>query len=118
MLSQLEVLAARVRANGTDRKWQELRALVLEARASGIAAVGQPHKLIVFTEHRDTLTYLTGRLEAVLGSVAAVVTIHGGTPRQERRRILEAFTNDPGCQVLVATDAAGEGSTFRRRTSW
>jgi superfamily II DNA or RNA helicase len=109
VLSELETLAARVRAAGHDRKWQELRELVLEARENGLASAGQPHKLIVFTEHRDTLTYLASRLASVLGSPDAVVTIHGGTHRQERRRIRETFTNDPECQVLVATDAAGEG---------
>ncbi|MFD0852391.1 helicase-related protein, partial [Actinomadura adrarensis] len=39
----------------------------------------------------------------------AVLAIHGGVPRRERRRITEEFTRHPGCRVLVATDAAGEG---------
>ncbi|MCX7621916.1 MAG: SWF/SNF helicase family protein, partial [Acidimicrobiales bacterium] len=44
----------------------------------------------------------------------AVVAIHGGTPREERRAIQERFTSDPTCLVLVATDAAGEGVNLQR----
>ena len=45
----------------------------------------------------------------MLGRADAVVTIHGGTQRGDRRVIREAFTHDPDVRVLVATDAAGEG---------
>jgi superfamily II DNA or RNA helicase len=110
-LAHLERIAEQVRASGEDRKWQELRSLVLKAREDGLAGADHaPHKLIVFTEHRDTLDYLTGRITTVLGGNAdAVVTIHGGTARQARREAATRFTNDPRCHVLVATDAAGEG---------
>ena len=69
----------------------------------------RPRKLIIFTEHRDTLNYLTQQIRNVLGRADAVVTIHGGTQRGDRRVIREAFTHDPDVRVLVATDAAGEG---------
>src|SRR5580658_10762193 len=39
----------------------------------------------------------------------SVVTIHGGTHRDERRRLQALFRSDPEVRVLVATDAAGEG---------
>ena len=45
----------------------------------------------------------------MLGNPDAVVTIHGGTHRDERRRIQALFRTDPDVRVLVATDAAGEG---------
>jgi superfamily II DNA/RNA helicase len=45
----------------------------------------------------------------VLGREDAVVTIHGGTRRDERRVIREDFTHNPDTRILVATDAAGEG---------
>ena len=38
-----------------------------------------------------------------------MVNIHGGIKRDERRKIQEAFRNDPDVLILVATDAAGEG---------
>jgi SNF2 family DNA or RNA helicase len=38
-----------------------------------------------------------------------VVTIHGGINRDDRRKMQEAFRNNPDVLVLLATDAAGEG---------
>jgi hypothetical protein len=43
-----------------------------------------------------------------------VVNIHGGLSREERARAQEAFTQDNAVQVLVATDAAGEGINLQR----
>lgn len=45
----------------------------------------------------------------MLGQRDAVATIHGGTNRDERRKIQEEFRNNPNVVVLIATDAAGEG---------
>ncbi|MER6315937.1 helicase-related protein [Streptomyces sp. NPDC001581] len=111
VLARLEEIALRVRSSGEDRKWQELRSLVLKAREDGLNGAGRaPLKLIVFTEHRDTLDYLAGRITTLLGGDDdAVRTIHGGTSRQARREVRTEFTNDPRCHVLIATDAAGEG---------
>ena len=71
-------------------------------------------KIIVFTEHRDTLEYLADRIRGLLGRHDAVVTIHGGVRREERRKIMELFTQDVDTRVLVATDAAGEGLNLQR----
>src|SRR3546814_19096085 len=43
------------------------------------------------------------------GKPDAVRSIHGGVRRGERRQITEEFTKNPECQILLATDAAGEG---------
>jgi hypothetical protein len=71
-------------------------------------------KLIIFTEHRDTLRYLTGKIRSLLGSEEAVVTIHGGMFRDERRKAEELFKQDKEVRILVATDAAGEGINLQR----
>jgi hypothetical protein len=42
-------------------------------------AGGRQRKMIVFTEHRDTLNYLERKIGGVLGTPDAIVTIHGGT---------------------------------------
>ncbi|MCS6267988.1 MAG: DUF3883 domain-containing protein [Vampirovibrio sp.] len=63
----------------------------------------------IFTEHRDTLIYLTDRIRTLLGKQEAVIEIHGGTKREDRCKAQELFRNDPETRVLVATDAAGEG---------
>ncbi|MEQ4303327.1 helicase-related protein [Plantactinospora sp. B6F1] len=106
-LEELAALACRVRNSGDDRKWGELRELLLDPAAMRDAS-GRLRKLIIFTEHRDTLGYLVERIGGLIGP-DAVLAIHGGVRRQDRRHIQEAFTHDRDRAVLVATDAAGEG---------
>jgi len=110
-LRLLESLAADVRASGEDRKWVELRTIL---QSDEFDASGEARKLIVFSEHRDTVNYLEGRIRTLLGKPEAVVTIHGGIRREERRRIQDAFRNDPAVKILIATDAAGEGVNLQR----
>jgi superfamily II DNA or RNA helicase len=106
-LTELVTLARLVSDSGEDRKWSELRSLLLDDPL--LQSGGGPRKLIIFTEHRDTLNYLAHQIRNVLGRGDAVVTIHGGTRRDERRVIRESFTHNPDTRILVATDAAGEG---------
>ncbi|MBX6168249.1 MAG: DEAD/DEAH box helicase, partial [Thermobispora bispora] len=113
ILADLVEVARRVRNSGTDRKWTELSEL-LQSNALIRDADGSPRKLIIFTEHKDTLEYLVERIRGLLGREEAVVAIHGGVPRDQRRRIKELFTQDKDCRVLVATDAAGEGLNLQR----
>ncbi len=112
-LKTLEELARTVRASGTDRKWEELSSL-LQHTPEMFDAHGERRKLIIFSEHRDTLNYLVERLRSLLGRAEAVVTIHGGVPREDRRKVQEAFVQDKDVIVLVATDAAGEGINLQR----
>lgn len=108
ILEGLEQQARDVVGSGQDRKWDEL-SRILQNDSRMRDATGRHRKMIVFTEHRDTLNYLHRRITGVLGNDAAVVTIHGGTHRDERRRIQALFRSDPEVRILVATDAAGEG---------
>lgn len=62
-------------------------------------------KLVVFTEHKDTLLYLEERLE---NNGYKVATIHGGLSVDERREAQCKFMT-PEAQILICTDAAGEG---------
>ena len=80
-----------------------------EAGSDANGGSGLARKLIVFSEHKDTLDYVAGRIEAELGRPEAVVRIHGGIKRHDRRSIQDRFRVDPTARVLVATDAAGEG---------
>jgi SNF2 family DNA or RNA helicase len=112
-LESLEQLALQVRSNGTDKKWEELSQL-LQNEAELFDAKGHRCKLVIFTEQQDTLNYLADRIRTLLGRAEAVVTIHGGMGREERRKAQEAFTQDPIVQVLLATDAAGEGINLQR----
>ncbi len=124
-LRGLVALAEEVRSSGTDTKWTELRELLrkgdfgqtVPSNGSGgaggptdtAAVPAGPRKLIVFSEHKDTLDYVADRVRAELGRPEAVITIHGGVKRHDRRELQERFRVDPTVQVLVATDAAGEG---------
>ncbi|GAB4324009.1 MAG: helicase-related protein [Leptolyngbyaceae cyanobacterium] len=127
-LRELEALALRVRRSGRDRKWEELSKLLqtlLREQMVGNGEQGTDRsrfpipdsllpKLVIFTEHRDTLNYLVHQITTLLGRPEAVVTIHGGMGREERKRSEEAFKQDVTVQVLIATDAAGEGINLQR----
>jgi len=108
ILEGLEEQARQVVHSGQDRKWDELSRL-LQDTPEMHDAEGRQRKLIIFTEHRDTLNYLAVKIRGLIGSEEAVVMIHGGVKREERRKVQELFRNDPTARVLLATDAAGEG---------
>src|SRR6202041_1510462 len=108
ILQGLERQAKAVVISGKDRKWDEL-SRILQNEPAMRDAGGHLRKLIIFSEHRDTLNYLHQKIEGVLGNADSIVTIHGGTHRDERRRLQALFRSDPEVRVLVATDAAGEG---------
>ncbi|KLR61147.1 helicase family protein [Actinobacteria bacterium IMCC26207] len=105
-LTLLVNLAEAIRFSEIDTKWTQLRDLL---RSDDFRSGDGPRKLIVFSEHKDTLVYVADKIEAELGRPEAVVTIHGGVKRHDRREIQDRFRVDPTVQVLVATDAAGEG---------
>ena len=113
ILRGLEATALRVRRSGTDRKWIELLRLLQDTPEIRDPAHGQ-HKLIIFTEHRDTLNYLLERLTTLFGRRDPIVYIHGGLHRDDRRAIQDRFQHDPDVTILLATDAAGEGINLQR----
>ena len=112
-LKALENIANEIRMSGEDRKWEELSSL-LQDNSSMFGGDGLREKLIIFTEHRDTLRYLTDKIRSLLGSDEAVVNIHGGMLRDERRKVEELFKQDKEVRILIATDAAGEGINLQR----
>ena len=90
--------------NREESKFEKLREVLEDPEYAGA-------KLIIFTEHRDTVDFLVHRLEG-LGFTGQIATIHGGMPYQERERQVEFFRRpaaEQGGNYLVATDAAGEG---------
>jgi superfamily II DNA or RNA helicase len=112
-LKRLESLALKVRRSDTDRKWDELRNL-LQNNPEIVDAQGNCRKIVIFTEHRDTLNYLVEKIRALLGRPEAVVQIHGAMGREDRRKAQESFRQDKQVQILAATDAAGEGINLQR----
>ncbi|HDS4033286.1 TPA: DUF3883 domain-containing protein [Klebsiella pneumoniae] len=107
-LIELENQALVLVQSGNDKKWEELSRL-LQDSPEMINRDGKRRKLIIFTEHKDTLNYLRQRVSDLLGQPQAVRVIYGGTNRDERRKIQTEFRSDPTVLILIATDAAGEG---------
>ena len=82
-----------------EQKYKELKKLLTSEGVVG------GEKLVVFTEHKDTLLYLQDRLQ---NNGYTVATIHGGMSVDERRQSQCQFMT-PETQILICTDAAGEG---------
>ena len=82
-----------------EQKYKELKSLLTSE------GVINGEKLVIFTEHKDTLLYLQERLK---NNGYTVATIHGAMSVDERRQSQCQFML-PDTQILICTDAAGEG---------
>lgn len=113
-LERLIRLGEDIRSKHHEAKFQKLRELMESAEF-------QDEKLLVFTEHRDTLKYLRRRFEQ-LGYTGQVACIHGAMDVSERERERRFFMppesrraqgvaspDGPSARIMLATDAAGEG---------
>jgi len=111
-LAELEILAKGVVRSGQDAKWNQLNTILDDPLM--MDQNGHRRKLVVFSEFKDTLAYLGKRIRNRLGREEAVVEIHGGVTRENRRKVVHSFMNDPEVYVLIANDAAGEGVNLQR----
>lgn len=105
-LTQLIDQARMLEEREVESKLSQLKEVITD---QGIFADAQM-KLLLFTEHKDTLDYLIGKLRAW---GLRVTQIHGGMQIGDRdspgtRLSAEREFRDEA-QVLVATEAAGEG---------
>lgn len=103
-VGELKSLAEKLYDTRTESKFERLKEIITDPKYA-------KEKLLVFTEHRDTLVFLVQRLEN-LGYTGQVAQIHGGMHYKERERQVEHFratVEGGGARILVATDAAGEG---------
>jgi superfamily II DNA or RNA helicase len=100
-------LAERVFEQGRESKFEKMRELLRDPNF-------EDQKVIIYTEHRDTLEFLIKRLEA-MGHAGQVAFIHGGLDYQRRDAEVERFRSphgagaDGGARYFVGTDAAAEG---------
>lgn len=98
LLGELVKLARKTEKECEETKFVELRSLIQKQIA------GTNEKLLIFTEHRDTLESLVRKL----GDLGFhVTTIHGGMPLHKRVDAEREFFES--AQIMVATEAAGEG---------
>lgn len=101
-LKDLVEQARQVREHAADSKINALNKTLQQAQFAELQ--DGRGKLLIFTEHRDTLNYLQQQLERWGYST---VTIHGGLNPHERKRAQDEFHYSK--QVCLATEAAGEG---------
>jgi len=101
-LRDLVEQARRVREQAPDSKLAALKECLERAQFSELK--DGRGKLLIFTEHRDTLNHVREHLER-WGYTTC--DIHGGMNPHERRRAQEIFRT--AVQICVATEAAGEG---------
>jgi len=97
-------LSRRVYEQGEESKLSKLLEVLRDPKYEN-------EKLIIFSEHKDTLDFLVRRLEGI-GFTGQVASIHGGMDFRERERQVEFFrrpVSEGGAKYLVGTDAAGEG---------
>lgn len=99
-LDALLALLAAVRQTGRETKVEKLQ----EIMAGMGISVESGEKLLVFTEAKDTLVFLRRLFE---GWGYVVTQIDGGMAQEARIRAEDDFRNR--CQIMVATEAAGEG---------
>jgi len=103
-VKRLQELARLVIEGGHESKFEKLCEVLTAPEYKG-------EKLIVFTEHRDTLIFLARRLSG-MGFTDQIAQIHGGMHYTQREEEVERFRkpiNEGGARFLVCTDAAGEG---------
>ncbi len=98
-LDHLIRLARQAERHEVETKLNELRAVIEDERIRQTR-----EKLLIFTESRETLTYLAEKLRAWGFSV---VTLHGGMDLESRIRAEHEFMNR--AQIMVSTEAGGEG---------
>ena len=101
-LTELLGMAKKVVDNAGDSKVSALRECLKKAEFDELK--DGRGKLLIFTEHRDTLEYIRRNLEQWGYSTCE---IHGSMNPHERKRAQEEFRTT--CQICVATEAAGEG---------
>ena len=132
-LQQPGSLAHAVRRSGTDTKWRELASLLGEIFTTGTGsrqaptsvdvacradsaaeALAAPEARHLHRASRHAELSASSASRRCSAAQEAVVMIHGGMGREERLKAQESFRHDPEVQVLLATDAAGEGINLQR----
>jgi SNF2 family DNA or RNA helicase len=105
-VQELIALAEAVHASGQESKFERMADLLRSPQY-------RDQKVIIYTEHRDTLEFLVRRLEG-MGYADQVAYIHGGLSLEERDAQIERLrrphdADGKGARFFIGTDAAAEG---------
>lgn len=90
----------------------KIAALIADLERNVLAVPSE--KAIVFTEYRDTLAAIKEAFDAHPGLRNVYAELVGGLSARQRRQRIARF-HEPGCRVLLATDAASEGLNLQER---
>jgi superfamily II DNA or RNA helicase len=112
LLDRLLVKSAGVKASPTYAKWDALRG-TLDDSDEMRDDTGARRKVIIFTEHKDTLHDLVMRLTQHLGRDDAVITIHGGTKREDRKKAKVTF--EQNAHLLINYDLPWNPNRIEQR---
>ena len=93
-----------------DRVEIDSKARVLVGQLSKLFEDNPNEKALLFTQFRETQRFLEGRLSA---EGWGVNVFHGQMKLQEKESAIERFRIDAGPQILVSTEAGGEGRNFQ-----
>ncbi len=105
VLSEIQIIGELIeKAKAVIQKEVEVKVLHLKQTMSNLMQKFPNEKMLIFTEAKDTLEYLDRKIRSWGYSVN---TIHGGMKLEERVKAESIFKNQT--QVMVATEAAGEG---------
>jgi len=101
-------LSVEVERSETEKKLSELRKVMElpEIRNEG-------EKLLIFSEYKDTVDYL---IEKVQRWGFSVTSIDGSMNMDQRKKSMEEF-NFGNKQIMIATEAAGEGINLQQKCS-
>lgn len=103
-VAELLDLARKVSERAEDSKFEKLREVIRDPQ-------WRNEKIIVFTEHRETLDFIVRSLEG-MGFAGKVARIHGAMDYLERQEQVEFFRRpieQGGAMYMICTDAAAEG---------
>lgn len=97
---ELSEIIRKINALEKDSKLEKLLEMIERIKKSDPGA-----KIVIFTEYKDTMEYLA----KILAKKYKVATIDGTMTLEERSEELRRFRDLRGAEVMVCTDAAGEG---------
>ncbi|HAW49422.1 TPA: helicase, partial [bacterium] len=105
-IGKLVFIAKEVEKKEIETKLNELKVVMDEEKLHQTGT-----KLLLFTESKDTLEYLVEKLK---GWGYSITFIHGGMNLDARVKAEGDFNNTP-VQIMVSTEAGGEGINLQKR---